>query len=84
MWFPGDTAKLIVDSPVPEGHTAAMLIYATHTKKEVVETPNGLHQPLLPGKLPGLCVLHLGGRAADSANSDVNIVPQQPHAVPAK
>ena len=30
LLFPGDTAKLIVDRPVPEGHTAAMLIYATH------------------------------------------------------
>ena len=42
MLFPGDTAKLIMDGPVPEGHTAALLIYNTHAKKAVVETDQDL------------------------------------------
>ena len=42
MLFPGDTAKLIRDGPVPEGHTAALLIYNTHAKKAVVETDQDL------------------------------------------
>ena len=42
MLFPGDTSKLIMDGPIPEGHTAALLIYSTHAKKEVVETDQDL------------------------------------------
>ena len=42
MLFPGDTAKLILDAPPPVGHTAAMLVYNTHSKKSVVETDQDL------------------------------------------
>ena len=42
MLFPGDTAKLILDQPPPAGHTAAPLVYNTHSKKAVVETDQDL------------------------------------------
>ena len=42
MLFPGDTAKLILDSPPPAGHTAALFVYNTHSQKSVVETDQDL------------------------------------------
>ena len=42
LLFPGGTAKLLVDEPPPQGHTAALLVYNTHSKKAVVETDQDL------------------------------------------